>query len=475
MLVWKFCQRLVQHGIKPGDNVAVLLPNSLAFVTLIYALIRIGARLVPLNTRLTPNELRTQILMTDCSTFICSASMKEVGQAACPETASMLELPDDPDGLVSWLIEQPVRANWQASSASTLDDIQAILFTSGTSGKAKGATLTYANHFWSAIASAFRIGIDPNDRWLSCLPLYHVGGLAILFRSCLYGTTVILHRGFDTHDVMNSIAVHKATLVSLVPTMLYRLLHENHSAKAFGSLRLLLLGGAAASRELLEDAQQAGLPVATTYGLTEAASQVATALPAQVKQKPGSVGRAQLLSRIQIVDQIGYPLPTGEVGEITVTGPTVMAGYYGDDQATRLAIRNSTLFTGDVGYLDSDGDLWVLDRRDDLIVSGGENVYPAEVEAVLRAHPAVHEAVVVGLPHPEWGKQVVAAVVVNHIGAVTQDDLSNYCRDHLAGYKQPKRFFFLDHLPQTGSGKIPRSVVATQLESMANKNGNQND
>lgn len=450
-----------------ATNVAVLLPNSLAYVVLIYALNRIGATLVPLNTRLTPAELRQQIESAACSALVCSPSWEKKGRAASANLCALIVMPDTPGEFAMWVSDQVNKINGPKLNQPAMEDRQAIVFTSGTSGTPKGAVLSYANHFWSAVASAFRLGIDPDERWLACLPLYHVGGLAILFRSCLYGTAVVLHNGFETQEILDSLSAHRVTLVSLVPTMLYRLLHENIHGAHFPSLRMVLLGGAAASGDLLEAAHQAGLPVATTYGLTEAASQVATALPAQVRQKPGSVGHPQLFTTIQVLDQAGSILPAGEIGEITVSGPTVMAGYFADDSATNVAIRNGRLHTGDLGYWDEGGDLWVLDRRDDLIISGGENIYPIEVETVLRSHPAVSEACVVGLPHPEWGQQVIAAVRIDESKQVTQSDLATYCRSHLAGYKQPRQIFFVKEFPQTASGKIQRSMMAARLAAMA--------
>ena len=347
--------------------------------------------------------------------------------------------------------------------------------------------LTFANHFWSATASSYRLGIDPDDRWLSVLPLYHVGGLAVIFRSCLYGTAVILHNRFDLDAINHSLDNDGATLISLVPTMLHRLLQSRDHWP--DSLRLILLGGAAATPELVEQANNLPklvdgnqlsvnrptdyrLPlVAPTYGLTEAASQVATMLPEDAARKPGSVGKPLMFTTVNIVDDQDRELPPGEIGEIVVRGPTVMAGYYEDlglkieDEAAQSSIINhqSSIHTGDMGYLDEDGDLWVVQRRTDLIVSGGENVYPAEVEGVLRGCTAVSQVCVVGIPHSEWGQQVAAMVQLKPGQALTEESLLAFCREHLAGYKQPRHILFVDDLPQTASGKIARREVAARL------------
>ncbi len=418
----------------------------------------------------------------------------------------------------SWLTqENPFTIhNSQATKGRPLShNYQSVVFTSGTSGKPKGVLLTFANHFWSANASAYRLGIDPNDIWLSVLPLYHVGGLAVLFRSCLYGTAVSLHTRFDLASINHDLDTNPITLISLVPTMLLRLLQSRTFWPA--SLRLILLGGAAATPELVQQANElprgsvignvaerplrdqysviseepvhnsqftihnSQLPlVATTYGLTEAASQVATALPADAARKPGSVGKPLMFTSVKIVDENGQERPSNEIGEVVVTGPTVMAGYFEEVASgkwqvaseTPPAICNlqpATVHTVDLGYLDADSDLFIVQRRSDLIVTGGENVYPAEVEAVLRRHTAVTEACIVGIPDAGWGQRVVAMVQVAKDATLSPDDLITFCREHLAGYKIPRHIQLVEQLPLTASGKIHRKAVTKQIKKLISK------
>lgn len=460
-LVSRLCGRLRAEGVVAGTHVGILMPNSLAAVAHIFALVRLGAVLVPLNTRLMAAELAWQLERADCALLVCTPSLEARARAAV-RARPLLVAPEKAKAFEPWLGDQPPLPG-SSEAALSFDAHQAIVFTSGTTGYAKGAIVTFANHFWSAVGSAFRLGVSPDDRWLVCLPLYHVGGLAILFRSCLYGTTVVLHNGFDVEAVCHSLATEAISLISLVPTMLQRLLHEKLTAADAPRLRLALLGGAALPPDLAEAAQRAGIPVATSYGLTEAASQVATRLPSEKPAKPGSVGRPLLFTRVAVVDDDDRELPPGEVGEMVVAGPTVMAGYYGDPETTAAALRGGRLHTGDLGYLDGDGDLWVLDRRGDLIISGGENVYPAEVERVLREHPAVALACVVGLPDAEWGQRVAAVVTLHRPDQATEEELLAFTRERLAGYKQPRLLVLADDLPQTSSGKIQRRTVAEQL------------
>ncbi len=457
-LATALCGRLLAEGVRPGDHVAVLLPSSLATVVATFALARLGAVMVPLNTRLPAGEVAWQVARADAR-FLLIYERTAAQAIDAPSSVRRLPLPAGAAAFDAWARALPP-APASSPLMPGLDRIQAIVFTSGTTGYAKGAMITFANHFWSAAGSAFRLGVRPDDRWLACLPLYHVGGLAVLFRSCLYGTAVVLHDGFDVTAIRHSLRQDGITLVSLVPTMLTRLLHEGLVGGEAPTLRLVLLGGAAAAAPLLAEAHAAGIPVAVTYGLTEAASQVATLLPDDVAAKPGSAGRPLLFTEVAIVDDDGRALPPNTPGELVVAGPTVMAGYYRDETATAAALRGGWLHTGDIGTLDADGDLWLLDRRADLIVSGGENVYPAEVERVLREHPAVALAAVVGLPHPEWGQQVAAAVVLRQTGAATAGELLAHCRALLAGYKCPRRLLLVDALPQTASGKVQRRLVA---------------
>ncbi|GJM41852.1 MAG: 2-succinylbenzoate--CoA ligase [Ardenticatenaceae bacterium] len=478
------CARLQKQGIQPGDFVAILLPNSPLTVCLVHALARLGAILVPLNTRLTPAELRWQLAHVEAKWLISEVNFAKNAEEWLMVNCKLL--------MVNQAWFEPTALTIH-HSLFTINNYQSVVFTSGTSGKPKGVLLTFANHFWSATASAYRLGQNTDDLWLSVLPLYHVGGLAVLFRSCLYGTAVSLHTRFDLAAINRDLNNNPITLISVVPTMLHRLLTSRTHWPA--SLRLILLGGAAAAPELVAQANalprepvigeqysvSSGQPihnsqfplVAPTYGLTEASSQVATMLPSDAARKPGSVGKPLMFTTVKIVDEAGVERPSNQIGEIVVTGPTVMASYYQKESrdwrletnpnlqspVSNLQSPINTIYTGDLGYLDDVGDLFLVQRRSDLIISGGENVYPAEVEAVLRQHPLVSEACVVGIPNAEWGQQVVAMVQITPDATISPHDLITFCRDHLAGYKIPRQIELVTQLPLTASGKIGRKQV----------------
>jgi O-succinylbenzoic acid--CoA ligase len=300
------------------------------------------------------------------------------------------------------------------------------------------------------------------------MPLYHVGGMAILWRSVIYGIPAVVHESFDPEMVNRDIDTAGVTLVSVVPVMLQRLLDARGQRPFPPTLRCLLLGGAPAPRPLLEACLRNGAPVAPTYGLTEAASQVATLAPEDAGRKFGSVGGPLFPSELRI----GGPrraAPAGEVGEILVRGPTVMLGYADRHIETARALRGGWLHTGDLGYVDGDGYLYIVDRRDDLIVSGGENVYPAEVERVLQEHPGIEEAGVIRMRSAVWG-QTVGAVVKVRVGMQpSEHEIRAFCAQRLAGYKVPRRVWFTDALPRTAAGKLSRRSLREWIEGIAAK------
>jgi O-succinylbenzoic acid--CoA ligase len=452
---------LVAEGIEKGDRVAALMPNCAEAILLIHAVAKIGAVLVPLNTRQTAAEWRTPLHITAARVLIAHPET-QITAEQLSDVARVLPINlDYPDPLV-------------AEVEIDLDALQAIIFTSGTTGQPKGAALTFGNQWYGAWASAARIGTLPADRWLCPLPLYHVGGLALVLRCCLYGITVVLERGASVEGLTASIETNGATLVSLVPTMLYRMLGEDRAVAALQRLRLVLLGGAAASPDLLEQCARLGIAVAPTYGLSEACSQVATMLPTDSQRKPGSVGKPLLFSQVEILDEHDQPQPPGVYGEVVITGATVMQGYYNQPDATAKTLRGGKLHTGDIGYLDQDGDLYLVQRRSDLIVSGGENIYPVEVENALLKHPAIAAACVVGIPSAEWGQQAAAAVVLKLETSATEAELRAFCRESLAGYKIPKVFKFVDELPQNATGKVQRRAVAELFAAMWDESANSN-
>jgi len=411
---------LLAQGLEPGDRVGVVASSGLDTVLLVHAVPRVGAVLVPLSARATETEVAAQA---------ADAGVRTV----------LREAPEAPGAAAG-------------VDGFELDAVHSVVYTSGTSGCPKGVVLTFGNHLWSALGSALTLGHAADDRWLACMPLHHVGGLAILLRSVICGAGVVLHDRFEPERVLAEVEHGGVTHVSLVPTMLHRLLAACGGGSFPPGLRCALVGGGPLPPTLLEAAVAAGVPVAPTYGLTEAASQVATLPPGETAS--GAV-RARPLPFTEV--RIAGDPPPGAAGEILVRGPTVTPGYWGRPGETAAALADGWLHTGDVGFLDGGGWLHVLDRRDDLIVTGGENVAPAEVEAVLRSHPGVEDAGVVGLPDPEWGQRVAAAVVLEPGAGPSDAELAAFCHTLLSGIKAPTVWRRVAALPRTESGKLTRS------------------
>jgi O-succinylbenzoic acid--CoA ligase len=384
--------RAAATGLPRGARVGLALPAGEDFAVALHATLLAGALAVPVDLRLTAAERPEVDVLVD---------------APLPEGA----FADDAD----------------VRDEHDLDAPAILVHTSGTTSAPKPIRLTYGNWLWSALGSAAALGVDPAERWLCTLPLSHVGGLSILLRSAIYGTTAIVHQRFDTERVLAALrgrAGPAPTVVSLVPTTLARLLDAGLEDPP--ALRWALLGGAPLPDALLARAAAAGVPVAPTYGLTEACSQVTTH------------GVPLFCTGVSLQDD----------GEILVRGPTVSPD------------AGPVLRTGDLGALHDDGRLRIVGRKADTIVSGGENVAPAEVEAALEAHPAVAEAAAVGRPDAEWGEAVTALVRVRDGAAVSAEDLRTHCAGRLARFKVPKDYIFVDDpLPRTGSGKLLRRAL----------------
>jgi O-succinylbenzoic acid--CoA ligase len=446
--------RLAALGLSSGDHLGILLETRPAAVAIVHAVARLDCVLVPLNTRLTATELEPKIKRADLTALVCEADTEAVASEIVTEVpvASV----DDPASVTTLNDIEPRVVEPVSRPA---DDPALMLSTSGTTGEPKLVVLTRENLRSSAIASAFRLGVSPDDRWFDPLSVYHMGGFAPVFRSALYGTTVVLsQRDFDPEMTLDALNRHGCTGISLVPTMLRRLLDAGTLPD---SLRFVLLGGAPAPDELIERCARRDVPVYPSYGMTETASQAATARPSEAFSHTGTVGRPLFGTDIRVFDGEGNRLEAGETGELVVAGPTVFKKYYDDSGATAAAFSEHGFHTGDVGYRDEGGRLWVTGRLDERISTGGELVAPGEVAAALREHSSVEDAAVVGLSDPVWGERVGALVVSE--SALNAEELQNHCRKRLAGFKIPRTIGLADSLPRTSSGTVERDAVREYL------------
>lgn len=465
----KLARTLAGRGVGPGDRIATLLHNNAVAAMLPHAVLRLGATLVPLNTRLTDSEIAWQIRDANPRLVLVHGSTVQsvASQDASDTPYSIVSI--DANGahaLGNACLTDCDEVNVDLKLAHDTKHVLAVIYTSGTTGQPKGAMLTVGNFWWSAIGSALNLGTQDDDRWLICLPLFHVGGLSIAIRAAVYGITAIVHDGFDAAAVNDAIDNKGVSIVSVVSVMLQRMLDARGDRAYPSSLRSVLLGGGPAPLSLLERCATLGVPVVQTYGLTETCSQAATLSPSEALTRLGSAGRPLSPNDLRIVTSDGENADADEAGEILVRGPIVMAGYFGQPDATARAITDGWLHTGDIGRIDAEGYLYVLDRRDDLIITGGENVYPAEVESALLSHPAVAECAVIGVTDTEWGQRVVAIIRRAESGADKVDvaELQRFCRERVAAYKVPRDVLFVTGpLPRTASGKIRRAAVREEV------------
>ncbi|HKF77950.1 MAG TPA: AMP-binding protein [Candidatus Dormibacteraeota bacterium] len=406
-LAHEWARRFEGLGVRTGDRVAVIEPAGVRFAALLHGCLRAGAAIVPISQRAPEAEVAR--VLADCRPALLVR-----------------------DGEVERLPEP---------AAGAADDA-CVLYTSGTTGVPKGVRLTLANHVASALGCQQALGSTERDRWLVALAPHHVGGLAMFLRAAVCGQSLVTLARFEEGALLEAIAGDRPTLLSVVPTMLVRLLDAG-GLEPLRSLRAILVGGAPAAREQVERWAALGLSVCPTYGLTETCSQVALVPPGSAAALAGSAGPACPHATISV-----------DRGEIVVRGPAVSPGYVNPEAAPGLA--GGVFRTGDLGRLD-DGVLTVLGRRDDTIVTGGENVSPEEVEAVLRAHPAVADAAVAGRPDDVWGEVVAAWVVAD---PAVEPDLDRWCRERLPGFKVPRRWSFVERVPRSDGGKLLRRLLA---------------
>jgi len=448
-------QRLLSLGIHKGDRVGFLCRNGIHVAELVHAVHYTGAVLVPLNTRLTPHELAYQVEDCSCRYVLYDDANRQLAEELSGQLPGL-------SVLAYAGLSDLSPSDGPLVTALDSGDVNTIMYTSGTTGRPKGVMLTYGNHWASAIGSALNLGVSGDDLWLAAVPMFHISGLSIVMRSVIYGMPMMIHEKFDEQAVNRAIMEQGVTIVSVVSNMLARMLDRLGEERYPPSFRCMLLGGGPAPLPLLQSCADKGIPIYQTYGMTETASQIVTLPPEYMLTKLGSAGKPLFQSEIRIVNG-QEPASPCEPGEIQVRGPNVTSGYWNRPEATAEALRDGWLATGDIGYLDEEGFLYVLDRRSDLIISGGENVYPAEIEAVLLGHPAVAEAGVAGIADERWGQVPIAYVKLADGETVTEEELRDYCRTRLARYKLPARIRFVDALPRNAAGKLLRREL-TKLQ-----------
>jgi len=453
---------LRERGVGPGDRVGVMLPNVPYFAVVYYGILRLGAIVVPMNVLLKGREVAFYCRDPESKVLFAWHGFADAAQQGAGEagTEVVMVAPGEFEQLVAAV--EPVRELVERDPSDTA----VILYTSGTTGTPKGAELTHDNLRRNADCSRGLFDTGPDDVVLGALPLFHsFGQTCALNATIAAGGLLTLIPRFDPGKALEIMQRDRVTIFEGVPTMYGAMLHHPERGRFdLSSLRVCASGGAAMPVEVMRGFEEAfGCQVLEGYGLSET-SPVASFNHPDRPSKPGSIGTPIAGVDMKVVDDDGKDLPAGEVGEIVIRGHNVMKGYWKRPDATADAIRDGWFHTGDMARVDEDGYFFIVDRKKDLIIRGGYNVYPREVEEVLYEHPAVREAAVVGVPHDEWGEEVGAAVALKDGEHVTADELRAYVKENVASYKYPREIWFVDELPKGPTGKILKREIAVPEE-----------
>lgn len=458
----RLAAELTERGLSRGDRVAVLADNCPEYVALFFACAKAGLVMTPLSWRLAPAELAYQIDHARAALLVVSRD--RMGQAEAALAAA-----DNRPALRE--IEAPPDAPGDVAVDVHDDDPLFLCYTSGTSGRPKGALLTHANCFWTNLSIDHLMDVTTFDVVLQVLPQFHVGGWNVQpLLAWWKGATVVLEPSFDVGRALSLIESKRVTTMMGVPaTYLFMAEHPDFATADLSSLRMAVVGGAPMPEPLIRTWTERGVALVQGYGLTEASPNVLGLPPEYLLSKVGFAGKAYPHVEVALADQNGALLEGPAIGELLVRGPNVFAGYWRDADATAEAMRGGWLHTGDVAERDEEGFYRICDRLKDMYISGGENVYPAEVESVLAAHPAVVEAAVLGTPDERWGEVGLAVVVTR--SPIDPEELIRWCRERLAGFKVPRDVRFVDRLPRSGMNKVLKRELAASLAEEGKRAG----
>jgi acyl-CoA synthetase (AMP-forming)/AMP-acid ligase II len=468
----RFAHAMRRAGLAPGDRLAYIGANSIEHALLYYAASKVGVVPVPLNPRLTTGEIAFVLADSGARAIVADdeVAARLPNDLAC-RVAIGASVPDGWVPFDEWIAVQP---DTDPAHRGRPSDVLYQMYTSGTTGRPKGVLLTQRSVLTNCaqVSAGLGYGIDSGDRWLIVAPLFHAAAVITAFNCVIGGGCLVIHRGFDAAAVVASLAHERISLTTLVPSMIHACLTTvpDVAAHDYGSLRAIAYGGSSIAEPTLRRAIEVfGCDFYQGFGQTE--SSAGLTYLTEIDHRLALDGRPELLAscgralpgtEIRIVDPFGETLPTGEVGEVVARGPQLMDGYWNQPDETARVLRDGWLWTGDAGSLDDAGYLTIRDRIRDMVVTGGENVYPREVEGVLAMHPDVLDVAVIGLPDERWGEAVHALVVVEPGTALDEASLETHCRAHLAGFKVPRRFEVVASLPRNASGKVLKAELRAE-------------
>ena len=460
-----FAGALSSMGVGPGDRVAIMIPNVPQFVVAYYGILATGASVVPLNVLLKGPEITYHLDDSDAKVIVAWEGFLEEarkgydGAASC-ESLVVVESPDgsgaigDEKGFETLLREYPPEFE---AHPTMPDDTAVVIYTSGTTGRPKGAELTHANMFMNAMCNADKLlKMDEDDVVIAVLPLFHIFGQTCVMNAAIYrGGTMVLVPRFEPEAALKAIQDSGVTVFSGVPTMYqYLLRHPELDKYDISSLRTGVSGGASMPVEVMKAVEERfGIVILEGYGLSES-SPTATFNRSVEERKVGSIGLPIWGTEAKVVDGNDAEVTPGERGELLLRGHHIMKGYLNKPEATAEAMKNGWFHTGDLATMDEDGYFYIVDRVKDMIIRGGYNVYPREVEEVLYEHPGIAEIAVIGIPHEELGEEVAAVVAMKDGESATEEEIIAFAKDRVAAYKYPRSVTFVDELPKTATGKI---------------------
>ena len=464
---------LLARGVRPGDRVALLLMNGVEYLESYFALAKIGAVMVPLNWRLVPDELDfilrdagAETLVYDAEFDAAVAALRGLGTPL----RTLLRAGDGvpPEGALAYEALRDAAPPDAPPCTATDDDVLFIMYTSGTTGLPKGAVHTHGSMIAASITINLTSDMRHGDRYLQMLPLFHVGALTPATAAVHRGATLVLMRAFDPKRVFPLIEAERITTGLAVPAMLnFMLAAGDPNAHDHTALRWLMSGAAPVPPSLIERYAALGIEIHQVYGLTETCGPACLISPEEALAKIGSTGPAFFHTDVRVVDEQGHEVTPGQVGEVLVRGAHIMKGYWNRPEATAEALRDGWLHTGDLATVDKDGFVFIQDRKKDMIITGGENVYPAEVEAVLARHPDVLECAVIGMPSARWGESAAAVVVPKAGTSPTPAELVGFCDGKLARYKIPRVVVIADEIPRNPTGKVLKRVLRDRFPGPA--------